>query len=186
MPILSVSWDLTIVVFFAIVMSYSFIIGKHQSVKVIIASYIAIIAVQGIGNVLLRLIGNASSTLVSMGLPIDSTMVALGKIFFFALAVIIFVIRSGIDVTYEKDGGTIMDIVLTALFGFSTAGLIVSTVMTYASGAGILDASIVGRASILPLVKQSTLMQLMILNQDIWFTLPAFLIIATGFIQNDK
>jgi hypothetical protein len=108
MPQLSLSWDLFIVVFFAIVMSYSFIIGKHQSMKVIIASYIAIIATQGIGNVLTRLMGGSEAMLQSMGIPMDDTLIALAKIFLFALCVIMFVIRSGIDVSYEHDSGTIL------------------------------------------------------------------------------
>lgn len=182
---LSLSWDLFIVVFFAIVMSYSFIIGKHQSMKIIIASYIAIIATQGIGNVAARLAASSGSTLSSMGIPVDVTMIALGKIFIFAVCVIVFVIRSGIEVSYEKDAGTVLNIVYTGLFGFSTAGLVVSTILTYASGSGILDSAIAAQGAIAPLAANSTLMQLMILNQDIWYTLPAFLIIAMGFIHND-
>ncbi len=182
---LSLSWDLFIVVFFAIVMSYSFIIGKHQSMKIIIASYIAIIATQGIGNVAARLAASSGGTLASMGIPVDVTMIALGKIFIFAVCVIVFVIRSGIEVSYEKDAGNILNIVYTGLFGFSTAGLVVSTILTYASGSGILDSAMAAQGAIAPLAANSTLMQLMILNQDIWYTLPAFLIIAMGFIHND-
>lgn len=182
---LTLSWDLFIVVFFAIVMSYSFIIGKHQSVRVIIASYIGIIATQGIGNVMSRLVGNAEQMFSAIGMPADTSVIALGKIFIFAICVIIFVTRSGIDVSYEKDAGRILSIVYTGFFGFATAGLIVSTVLTYASGSGILDATLIAQGAIADITKGSTLMQLMILNQDIWYTLPAFLIVATGFIHND-
>ena len=182
---LTLSWDLFIVVFFAIVMSYSFIIGKDQSMKVIIASYIAIIATQGIGNVLFRLIGDQGDVLRSVGIPVDITLVSLAKIFLFAVCIIIFVTRSGIEVTHEKDTGSILSIVYTGLFGFSTAGLIVSTILTYAGGTGILDSALVTSSVLTPLVAGSALMQLLILNQDIWFTLPAFLIIAVGLIHND-
>ena len=182
---LTLSWDLFIVVFFAVVMSYSFIIGKDQSMKVIIASYIAIIATQGIGNVLARLVGDGGQVFRSVGIPVDITMVSLAKIFVFAICIIIFVTRSGIEVTHEKDTGTILSIVYTGLFGFSTAGLIVSTILTYAGGTGILDSGIAATSVIAPLVTGSILMQLMVLNQDIWFTLPAFLIIAVGLIHND-
>ncbi len=182
---LTLSWDLFIVVFFAIVMSYSFIIGKHQSVRVIIASYIGIIATQGIGNVMSRLVGNSEQMFSAIGMPTDPSVIALGKIFIFAICVIIFVTRSGIDVSYEKDAGRILSIVYTGFFGFATAGLIVSTVLTYASGSGILDATLIAQGAIADITKGSTLMQLMILNQDIWYTLPAFLIVATGFIHND-
>lgn len=182
---LTISWDLFIVVFFAIVMSYSFIIGKHQSIKIIIASYIGIITVQGIGNVWKRLLGDASTTLSAVGIPFDISMVAIAKIFLFALCIILFVIRSGINIEYEKESGTIMTIVLTGLFGFSTAGLMISSILTYASGSGILDPTLVAQSVIAPIVKHSTLMQVMIFNQDLWYTLPAFLIIATGFVQNE-
>lgn len=182
---LTLSWDLFIVVFFAIVMSYSFIIGKDQSVRVIIASYIGIIATQGIGNVLMRLVGNSNDMFASLGMPVDTSVVALGKIFIFAICVIVFVTRSGIDVTYEKDAGRILSIVYTGLFGFATAGLIVSTILTYASGTGILDATLIAQSAVENIAKGSVLMQLMILNQDIWYTLPAFLIVATGFIHNE-
>ena len=62
---LTLSWDLFIVVFFAIIVSYSFIIVQHQSMKVIIASYIGIIATQGIGNVLARLMGGDSQAILA-------------------------------------------------------------------------------------------------------------------------
>lgn len=181
----SLSWDLFIVVFFAIVMSYSFIIGKQKSMKIIIASYISIIAVQGIGNVLSRALLNSGMTMESMGIPVDVTMIALGKIFLFAICVIVFVLRSGIDVSYDKDAGSVLSIIYTGLFGFSTAGLIVSTILTYASGSGILDNTLAAQSTMAPLAAGSTLIQLMILNQDLWYTLPAFVIIALGFLHND-
>ena len=182
---LSLSWDLFIVVFFAIVMSYSFIIGKQKSMKIIVAAYISIIAVQGVGNVLQRAMTNSGMTFQSMGIPVDVTMIALAKIFLFALCVIIFVLRSGIDVSYDKDAGSVLSLVYTGLFGFSTAGLVVSTILTYAAGSGILDATFAAHGTIAPLGAGSTLMQLMILNQDLWYTLPAFLIVALGFLHND-
>lgn len=185
MPQISLSWDLFIVIFFAVTMSYGFIVGRHESMKIIIASYIGIIATQGIGSVAARLSVHSGATFASMGIPMDMTMIALGKMFLFALCVIIFVIRSGIEVSYEKDAGTVLNIVYTGLFGFSTAGLIVSTILMYASGTGILSSVLIADGALGPLVATSTLMQLMIHNQDIWYTLPAFLIIAMGFIHND-
>jgi hypothetical protein len=182
---LTLSWDLFIVVFFAIVMSYSFIIGQHQSMKIIIATYIAIIATLGIGNVLARFIGDSQAVFTSFGLPFDITLVSLAKIFLFAICILIFVIRSGIELSVDKDAGMVFRVIYTGLFGFSTAGLMVSTVLTYVSGGNILDTSILTNSTIISMAQGSTLMQLMILNQDIWFTLPAFLIIVTGLMHND-
>lgn len=184
MPALTVSWDLSIVVVFAIVMSFVFIIGKQQSVKIIIAAYIGIIAVQGIGNVLGRLLGSSEIILQSIGMEGDTSILPLAKIFLFALCIIVFVLKSGIDLTFEHEGGIVINIIATALFGFAMSGLIVSTVLTYAAGSAILDSSLLTSPTVLPLLQESTLMQLMILNQDIWYTLPAFLIIVVGFLQS--
>ncbi|MEQ1849446.1 MAG: hypothetical protein ABL890_02555 [Candidatus Peribacteraceae bacterium] len=185
MPTLTVSWDLTIVVFFAIVMSYSFIIGKEQSVNIIIASYISAVAVQGIGNVLTKLVGTWDIFLTSIGMQGDTTILPVAKIFLFALCVIVIVQRSGIGITFAKEGGKILNIAATALFGYASAGLIVSILLTYATGSAILDSGMLSSAPLIPLLQQSTLMQIMLLNQDLWYTLPAFLIIVMGFLHMD-
>lgn len=183
---LTISWDLTIVVFFAIVMSYSFIIGKEQSVNIIIASYISAVAVQGVGNVLSKLIGGWPTFLASIGMPDDTTILPVAKIFLFALCVIVIVQKSGIGISFAHEGGRILNIAATALFGFASAGLIVSILLTYATGSAILDNGFLTDAPILPVLQQSTLMQVMLLNQDLWYTLPAFLIIVMGFLHMDE
>jgi hypothetical protein len=183
---LTLSWDLFIVVFFAVVMSYGFLIGKDRSIQVAIASYVAIIATQGIGNILLRLTGSDTAVLRSVGIPVDITMVSLAKIFVFAIFIIIVVTRSGIEITHGKNTGTLLSLLYTALFGFSTAALLVSTVLTYAgSSSGILSSNLASSAVIAPLLQGSILLQIMVLNQDLWFTLPAFLIIAVGLVHGE-
>jgi hypothetical protein len=182
---LTLSWDLFVVVFFAIITSYSFIIGKNQSMKVIIATYISIIATQGIGNVIVRLTGESTALMQIMGVAFNFTVLSVVKIFLFALFIILFAIRSGIDVSYTKEASTGINVVFTALFGFATAGLIVSTILTYATTNGIIDAGPAATSALQPMLQGSMLMQLMIVNQDIWFTLPAFLIIAAGFAHRD-
>lgn len=181
---ITLSWDLFIIVFFATVMAYSFIIGKTQSVKVVIASYIAILATQGIGNILLRLTGSTSSMLSTIGLGIDTSVISIAKIILFIAFIILLSVRSGIHVAYEREGSSLMNLVYTALFGFFTAGLIVSTILTYATGRGILEAGTVPSPQLSAALEASPLMQIMILNQDLWFTLPALLLVGVGFIKN--
>ncbi len=186
MMLLSLSWDLFIVVFFAVVMSYSFLIGKDRSTKLIVAAYIAMIATLGIGNILTRLIGDGDAVFRSVGIPLDITLISLAKIFAFAICLIIFVTKSGIELTHTKDTGTVLSILITALFGFSLSGLIVSTILSYAAGGGIGQVTVAVTSNVLtPLIQSSMLLQLLTVNQDIWFTLPAFLIVAVGLTQND-
>lgn len=177
-----VTWDVVIIVFFAIVMSYSFIIGKDQSVKVMIATYISIIATQGIGNIISRYQGEIASAFSMLSITFGPTLLAYAKIIFFAFFIILLAIRSGIHVVYAKDSSSMISGLYTAIFGFGTAGLTISTVLTFMRGGGILDATT-------PLLKQtmalSPLMESMTTYQDVWFALPALLIIGAGFINNE-
>lgn len=183
MSSLTLSWDLFIVAFFAIMMSCSFIVGRHQSMKIILASYIAAIATQGLVSVTKDSLG--TDMLISAGIPVDATMIALGKIFLFALCILIFVLRSGIEISYEKDTGSILTIVSTGLFGFSVSALIVSTILVYAAGTGVLSNSLLAGAGAASVATPSALMQLMIVHQNVWYTLPAFLIIIFGFLRGE-
>lgn len=181
----ALSWDLFLVVFFAIVMSYSFIIGKTQSVRVIIAVYIAIIATQGIGNFIERLGGMSLDMMRVADVTFNFTALSLIKIVVFAFFIIVFSLRSGIHVTYGKESNSLLSILYTALFGFTTAALIVSTILTYVGGKAILDTTLGASAALAPIAAASPLMQVIILNQDLWFALPAILIVAAGFIHNE-
>ncbi len=185
MPPLTLTWDLFIVVFFAVVMSYSFLIGKDQTMKLIVGVYVAVIATLGIGDLLVRLIGNGEMVFQTVGIPFDITLISLSKIFVFAVCIIIFAARSGIELTHGKDTGTILTILYTALFGFSLSGLIVSTVLAYAGGNSILSGATTSNI-LTPLIASSPLLQLLTVNQDLWFTLPAFLIIAVGLIHPNE
>ncbi|MFA6522862.1 MAG: hypothetical protein WCS85_00635 [Candidatus Peribacteraceae bacterium] len=178
---ITLSWDLFIIVFFAIVVTYTFIIGKKESVKVIISTYIAIVAVQGIGNVLQRIgteagFGGASMLGVGSNVPVLSIF----KLILFIILMILLTIRAGISVSYLRET-TLVNMIVTALCGIATAGLLLSTLLTYVTGVPILDMGMPQLASLSPVIQQSNLMQLMIFNQDLWFSFPALVLIGAGF-----
>lgn len=183
---ITLTWDLFIIVFFAIVITYSFIIGKLESVKIIIASYVAIVAVQGIGNILQRVLGSSASVLKILGITLNIELISITKLVLFVIILIALAIWSGAEVTYQEEPGFAMHAILTALFGFTTAGLLVSTLVTYAAGVPLLDQNLPNVSALSPMIQQSQLMQLMILNQDLWFSLPALLLLAAGFMGNRK
>lgn len=181
----TLSWDLFITVLFAIVMCYSFIIGRNQSVKVIIATYIAIIATQGVGNAIARLVGDTPESLKLFGVGLDLTVLSLAKIVLFAVLLILLTIRSGIHVTYTKQPGNVMSVALTTVYGFLTAALLLSTILTYAAGSPILDTRMPASSVLAAAVADSKIMQALVLNQEIWFTLPALLLVVAGFLNNE-
>lgn len=181
---LTLSWDLFIIVFAALVVTYTFIIGKKESVKIILASYIAMVAVQGIGNLAERLFGSAGSLLGILGLQFDATITSILKLTLFITIIVFLAVRAGFHVQYAHDGTLAVNMGLTALCGVATAGLLLATLITYIAGVPLLDPAITQSPAIQGVMQQSTLMQMVIANMDILFTLPAGVLIAAGFLSN--
>ena len=182
---LTLSWDLFVIVFFAVVMTYSFIIGKHESAKIIIASYIAIVAVQGIGNLLARI--STSEPMFSMlGITVDITLLSTTKLVLFVAAVVFLAVRGSFEIEFKREPGSTIDLVLTGIFGFASAGLLLSTLLTYVADVPILSKSIAETATIASIVHGNPLMATMITYQDLWFAGPALLVLASGFIGREQ
>lgn len=179
------TWDLFIVVFFGLVITYSFIIGKHEAIKIIISTYIAVLAVEGIGNVIARVTGDSRPLLNVIGLNVDTDVLTAVKLIIFITLIIFISVRSGLDIDYHKDPGGAVNSLLTALFGFATAGLLLISLFIFVTDIPILDPAVDQNETITAILDKSKLMQVMILNQDLWFSLPALLLIAVGFVSNE-
>lgn len=179
------TWDLFIIVFFGLVITYSFIIGKHEAVKIIISTYIAILAVEGIGNVIERISGDSRPLLSVIGLSVDTDILTAVKLIVFIALIIFIAVRSGIEIDYSKDPGGAVNAVLTAVFGFATAGLLLISLFIFVADVNILDPSVEQIDTIQAMLNKSKLMQVMILNQDLWFSLPALLLISVGIVSNE-
>lgn len=182
---LTLTWDLFVIVFFAVVITYSFIIGKHESVKIIIASYIAIVAVQGIGNLLSR-IATDDPMFSMLGITVDITLLSTTKLVLFVAAVVFLAVRGGFEIEFKREPGSSIDLVITAIFGFATAGLLLSTLLTYVADVPILSKTIAETSTIASIMQGSNLMATMIAYQDLWFAGPALLVLATGFIGREQ
>lgn len=181
---IALSWDLIVIIFFAVILAYSFIVGKDESVKIIIASYIAIVAVQAIGN-LLGMLSLQSSSIVSMlGFAMDQDIISIIKLVLFIVMIIFIAIKGGFEMQYAKDLSGTWEPVVTGAFGFATAGLLLSALLTYVAAKPLLDSSL-GMAPLLqPLLRGSTLVNIMVDYQNVWFCLPAILLLTVGIISN--
>lgn len=182
---ITLSWDLFVIVFFSVVVTYSLIIGKHESVKIIISTYIAIVAAQGLGNLMERASGGGAPLLELIGVSINISLLSTTKLVLFILTIVFLAVRGGFEIDYNKDGGSLIDTVLTAVFGFVTAGLMLSTLITFVADVPLLDASIINNETIMTLIEGNQLMAAMVINQDLWFALPAIILVAIGFMNTD-
>lgn len=181
MPI-TLSWDLIVIVFFATVVAYSFIVGKDESVKIIIATYIATVAVQAIGNLFSVLSTQSSSTMNLLGFGLNADVISIFKLILFVAMIIFLAIRGGFEMDYAKEIGGVWDPVVTAAFGFATAGLLLISLLTYIAARPILDSALATAPLLQPLLTGSTLVQYMVLYQNLWFCLPALLLLVVGFV----
>ncbi|NOS67355.1 MAG: hypothetical protein HOO67_03240 [Candidatus Peribacteraceae bacterium] len=183
---LTLSWDLFIVVFFALVITYSFIIGKKEAIKIILSSYVAIVAVAGIGNFAQRLFGftETQSMLGVVGIPLDTTMTSILNLTLFITIIVFLAVKAGFHVQYSKEGSMAVNMGMTAAAGFATAGLLLATLLTFISGANLFDMQVTATPGLAAILENSQLMSLMISNLDVWFTLPAVVLIAAGIMSN--
>lgn len=181
---LTLSWDLFIIVFFAIIITYTFIIGKKESMKVILATYVAIVGVQGVGNLLQRVAGDTgTSTMQLLGLPTNMPVLSVVKLVLFIVLMILLTIHGAFELQYAKET-TLINVIITGLCGFATAGLLICALLTYVTNLPLLDASMPHLSALSPIIQNSTLMQVMIFNQDLWFSLPALVLIVAGYMGN--
>ncbi|OGJ60707.1 hypothetical protein A3C37_00745 [Candidatus Peribacteria bacterium RIFCSPHIGHO2_02_FULL_53_20] len=183
---LSLSWDIFIAVFVALVVAYSFIIGKHESVKVIVAAYIAIVAVQGIESLVLRYFPLLQSTLGTLQITFTPLSLALGKLTLFIVAVILLTLRGGLAVTYEGEPGVVMNTLITLGLGIAKAGLLLSTLITYVAGVPLFQSAQAPTAAwISPLLSQSVILRIMLEERDLWFALPALVLLLVDILNKE-
>lgn len=178
----TLSWDLLIILFVALVVAYSFIVGKDASVKIIVATYISVIAVQALGNVVLLLTNASTASMVGLSLPPD--VLAIGKLVLFAAAVVFMAIKGGINVETGGGFGTVWDIAVSAALGFSTAALLLSSLVTYIAGRPLLDMTLGTAEALGGILLSSPMVVAIVEYQHVWFALPAVLVLVVGFLGN--
>ncbi|MBN2086837.1 hypothetical protein JW758_00675 [Candidatus Peregrinibacteria bacterium] len=183
---INLSWDLFVIVFFTVIIAYSFIIGRNQTLKIIIASYIAILASDGIGNLIERyLIGNDPVVDVVNVTNGESALVIL-KIFIFVFTIVLIATRGRFSIDMSKPGSAVMTVILNLAYGILSAGLITSTILIYASGSSLVqETSVIMNEAVLQMYRESQMVQLMINNYNIWFSIPAIAFVISSFIGDE-
>lgn len=181
---LKLSWDLFIIVIFAVIVAYSFIIGRENTLKVIIGSYIAILTADGLGN-LFKEYALSSKQFVALikfaGLGSEDKTMILFKVIMFIVAIVIISMKGGFEVKGGTERRGVIGMIINLIFGFLSAGLVISTLLIYASGASFVAGNIsILNNTLASAYAESPLVKLMIDNYNVWFSLPAvtFLVVS--------
>lgn len=183
------SWDLFVVVLFAIIVAYSFIIGKENTLKVIIGCYIAILTADGLGN-LFKQYALSSPQFVDflrfVGLGDEERNMMLIKVFVFIAAVVIIAIKGNFDVHRSPHHG-VVGMIINLIFGFLSAGLVLSTLLVYVSGASFVNNSVNILNNYLSAAYiESKMVKLMIDNYNFWFALPAVAFLVSSLFNKKE
>ena len=182
---INLSWDLFVIVFFAVIIAYSFIIGRNQTLKVIIASYIAILTADGIGNLVRHYFINQSPETTIEMVNQEGGMVVI-KIFIFVLTIVLVATRGRFTMNMSRPGSSIMNVILNLTYGVLSAGLITSTILIYTSGSSLVQESqTILNEAVLAMYRDSRMVQTMIDNYNIWFSLPAITFVISSFLGEE-
>ena len=181
------TWDLFILIFGVIIIAYSFIIGRHRTVKIIISSYIAILAADGIGNLLYTHFLAPDATFPALKLSLGSEYLAMIKVVGFIAAIVLMTLHGSFEAEIKDGGNQVVSVATTMLYGVLSAALIVSAILVYVSGGSFVTAFI-KEAAITPselsrsIYTQSQIAKLLIDNSALIFSLPAVVFIVNSFV----
>jgi len=176
---LALSWDLFIVSMFTIIVAYSFIIGLNKTIKTVIASYLGLLAADGLVNLIeknILLNQKIQSGLEFIGYASIGENLLFLKIFIFLLVVVILTIRGNFVVGLTSKRFKLYNPFFTGLFGFLNASLILSTVLLYLSGNSILEPTY-SNTQILDLYSNSYYVRILVDYYSFWFSLPVLVMI---------
>lgn len=181
---INLTWDLFIIVFFLIILAYSFIIGKASTVKLVLSSYISLLAADAIGNMLNKLLLTANPVIDIFSVPADSPSFVILKIAIFVLFMVVLAVRGSFDITMPREEQAI-EFLTTFFFGALSAGMIISAVLVFSSGSSFIMGGVpIDESNIAEMYNQSYLVKLMVINYNVWFALPVVAFIVMSLVRH--
>lgn len=186
---LKLSWDLFVIVIFAVIIAYSFIIGKQNTIKVIIGTYIAILTADGLGNLFQQYALSSKELVLFLKffgfINEDRTMIFV-KVITFIIAIVIISMKGGFEVHGGGHAGVI-GIIMNLIFGFLSAALMTSTLLIYVSGASFVGGTVnIANNALSAAYVDSNLIKLMINNYNFWFALPAVTFLISSLFNKNQ
>ena len=175
------SWDLFIIVFFAVIIAYSFIIGKDRTLKVVIGTYLAILTADGIGNLFQQyLLPSIPSLQGDMG----TQALILMKIIVFIAVIVVIAVKGSFSVSILSDKPLSTKVMANFIFGVLNAGLIVSTILVFISGFSFVN-GFYGLMTTTSFYYESELVRMMVDNYNVWFALPAIAFTGVSLFEQN-
>jgi hypothetical protein len=184
---IQLTWDLFIIVFFIVIIAYSFIVGKNQTLKIIISSYIAILAADGLGNLVSKYLISRDPLIKIFSTSGGEQALVILKIGIFVSTIVLLATRGAFSINMSREKSNFIAMVMTATFAIFSAGLIVSTILIYVSGISLVEGSFnLNNMAVVEIYHNSYFVRSMIDNYSLWFSLPAVGFIFTSFVNTEE
>lgn len=170
------SWDLFVVVFFVVIVAYSFIIGRDNTLKVILGTYVAMIASDATGNMVQEYFTGSPIFLkfleyAMVGNEVEAVIFL--KVLVFVILVILFAVRGAFYVETVDDRSALVRLGLSVTYAVLSAGLIISTILVYISGISFIGGDSGANLALWNLYNQSNMIRSIVLYSHLWFSIPA-------------
>lgn len=175
---LTLTWDLFVLVFFMVIMAYSLIIGRDNTLKVILATYIAGFSADAMGSLFAKYFVGSEAFLKILrlaSLGTEQEAVIFVKVFIFVVMVILLTIKGAFEVETVDDRSPFIRMILSFLYAGMSAGLMLSLIFVFVSGVPIVGGGsfeTTGTA-LWGLYNQSEFIRGIVGNSYLWFSLPA-------------
>ena len=183
---LNLSWDLFILVFFGVVIAYSFIIGRNQTLKVITATYVGILCADGIGNLFSRYLASSETFLKFMKLfAIGSSdqATAFFKVLVLIVIIVIIAVRGFFNFDSEDGAPMSIKLAISLVLGVLSAGLMMGAMLIFVSGSSLINSIFVVNNPLTQIYGQSRLVRIMLDFANIWFFLPGFAMVVLSILR---
>lgn len=172
------SWDLFIAVFFVIIVAYSLIIGRDNTLKVILGSYVAALAADAAGNLFGKYFSGSAmfSKLLSFAsLGSENAAVVFMKVIIFVALVILFAVKGSFFVVTTTDRSAPVRFIINTLYAFMSAGLIISVILVFVSGISFIGGGSTQTtgSALFEIYNQSKFVRMIVSNSYFWFSAPA-------------
>lgn len=179
----ALTWDLLLIIFFIVILSYSYIVGQNGTIKIILSAYIAMLCANGIGNLLARYI-LLSEPLVNVLETSPEENVILFKIFTFVMVTLILVLRGGFIIEMGRENSFLARMVTTTIFGFLSAGLIMSTILVFIGGTTVDGFLVSSLSDSLEIPVQTAFARSLIDYYNFWFAAPAIAFVGLSIVNS--
>ncbi len=177
---ISLSWDLFVIVFFVVIVAYSFIIGRDNTLKVILGTYVSIIAADAAGSLFATYFAGSAlflNILKFASVSNEQEAVVLVKVTIFVVLVILFAVKGAFEVDTVDDRSAAIRMVLSVIYAVMSAGLIISAILVFVSGVPLISNNVgaitVANGGLWDIYTKSALIRNIVQHSHLWFSIPA-------------